>query len=57
MCQVRKRLTRHGGETIDAPSEWARWHSSGSQARREEQQSILVKPQPKSSGRIDGIEI
>ncbi|MCI0485963.1 MAG: hypothetical protein L0229_05125, partial [Blastocatellia bacterium] len=23
MCQVRKRLTRHGGETIDAPDEWA----------------------------------
>src|SRR5215471_12344669 len=57
MCQVRKRLTRHGGETIDAPSEWARWHSSSSRARREEQQSILVKPQPKSSGRIGGIEI
>jgi hypothetical protein len=22
LCQVRKRITRHGGETIDAPAQW-----------------------------------
>ena len=57
MCQVRKRLTRHGGETIDAPAEWAKWHSSSNRARREEEASVLIKPQPKSGGRIGGIEI
>jgi uncharacterized protein len=57
MCQVRKRLTRHGGETIDAPAEWAEWHSRASRARRQHEQSVLVKPQPKSGGRIGGIEI
>lgn len=57
MCQVRKRLTRHGGETIDAPDEWAKWHSERSRARREEDRAVLVKPQPKSGGRIGGIEI
>ncbi len=57
MCQVRKRMTRHGGETIDAPAAWAEWHSVQSRARRDEQTSVLVKPQPKSGGRIGGIEI
>ena len=57
MCQVRKRLTRHGGETIDAPMEWARFHSESSRARRDEENAVMVKPQPKSGGRIGGIEI
>ncbi|MGA9769847.1 MAG: ATP-binding protein [Blastocatellia bacterium] len=57
MCQVRKRLTRHGGETIDAPAEWARYHSNESRARRDEERAVMVKPQPKSGGRIGGIEI
>lgn len=57
MCQVRKRLTRHGGETIDAPAEWARYHSATSRARRDEERAVMVKPQPKSGGRIGGIEI
>ncbi|HEX8091397.1 MAG TPA: ATP-binding protein, partial [Blastocatellia bacterium] len=57
MCQVRKRLTRHGGETIDAPSEWARFYSDASRARRDEERAVLVKPQPKSGGRVGGIEV
>ncbi len=57
MCQVRKRLTRHGGETIDAPDEWARWHSERERSRRAESGALLVKPQPKSGGRLGGIEI
>ncbi len=57
LCQVRARLTSHGGETIDAPGEWAKWNSAESRARRAEEQSILVKPQPPSRGRIGGIEI
>jgi DNA helicase HerA-like ATPase len=57
MCQVRKRLTTHGGETIDAPAEWAKHFSEQNQARREEESAVLVKPQPKSGGSYGGIEI
>jgi DNA helicase HerA-like ATPase len=57
MCQVRKRLTTHGGETIDAPTEWAKWYSDRSRSRRDEQEAVLVKPEPGSRGRIGGIEI
>jgi DNA helicase HerA-like ATPase len=57
MCHVRKRLTRHGGETIDAPAAWAEWHTDRVRARREQQEAVLVKPQPKPGGRVGGIEI
>ena len=32
MCQVRKRLTKHGGETMDAPIEWQK-HFHGSRVK------------------------
>ncbi len=32
MCQVRQRLTKHGGETMDAPIEWQK-HFAGSRVR------------------------
>jgi hypothetical protein len=57
MCQVRKRMTTHGGETIDAPLEWEKWHSDRSRQRRDEENAVMVKPQPPSRGRIGGIEI
>ena len=51
MCRVRERLTRHGGETFDAPDEWARYHSKAEQQRREQDDAVLVSPpRPKKSG-------
>jgi DNA helicase HerA-like ATPase len=29
MVRVRQRITRHGGESIDAPEEWVQWFESG----------------------------
>src|ERR671939_425471 len=34
MGRVRERGTRHGGETFDAPSEWAAWHTDAARDRR-----------------------
>ncbi len=47
MCRIRKRLTQHGGETFDAPSEWAKWHSSGAQDRREQENALYITPPSK----------
>ena len=43
MCRIRPRLTQHGGETFDAPSEWMKWHSSGEHAKREETDAPYLK--------------
>lgn len=47
MCRVRARITTHGGETFDAPEEWARWHSSDARRHRAQDEAVLVKPEKK----------
>jgi len=44
MCRIRSRLTRHGGETFDAPDEWLKWHSSGEQDKRAQDNAPYLKP-------------
>lgn len=44
MCRIRPRLTRHGGETFDAPGEWMKWHSSDEQGKREHDEAPYLKP-------------
>ena len=48
MCRVRERITKHGGETFDAPGEWAKWHSAGEREHREQDNAVLVKPVKKA---------
>jgi DNA helicase HerA-like ATPase len=43
MCRIRQRLTAHGGETFDAPSEWMKWHSSDAQDKREQDNAPYLK--------------
>lgn len=42
MCRIRPRLTRHGGETFDAPTEWANYFSEKEQDKRKQDESVLM---------------
>lgn len=44
MCRIRPRITKHGGETFDAPGEWMKWHSAGETERREQDDAPYLKP-------------
>lgn len=44
MCRIRPRLTVHGGETFDAPSEWLKWHSISEQEKRDQDEAPYLKP-------------
>ncbi|HEX8145339.1 MAG TPA: ATP-binding protein [Pyrinomonadaceae bacterium] len=58
MCRVRSRLTRHGGETFDAPAEWARWHTGEEKDRRTQDNAVLGKPESnRKPEKIRGIRI
>jgi len=57
LCQVRSRLTKHGGETIDAPAEWEKYFSKQSRASRERENATLVRPKPKDTYEIDGWDL
>ncbi len=58
MCRIRQRLTEHGGETFDAPSEWMRWHAPASQDKREQENAPYLKPtSEKKTEKIGNIRI
>ncbi len=56
MCRVRERITRHGGETVDAPRQWAEWHGTRERSHRAQDNSILTK-EDKKGEKIRGIRI
>lgn len=58
MCRVRSRITRHGGETFDAPAEWAKWHTDEEREHRTQDNSVLMKPEStKKPEKVRGIRI
>jgi DNA helicase HerA-like ATPase len=57
LAAVRQRITTHGGETIDAPSEWLKYFSASSRDQRERDSAPMVKPQPKGGVKIDGWDV
>ncbi|HEV2915710.1 MAG TPA: ATP-binding protein [Pyrinomonadaceae bacterium] len=58
MCRVRERITRHGGETFDAPAEWARWHTQAEREHRAQDNAVLGKPEStRKPEKVRGIRI
>ena len=54
MCRIRKRLTEHGGETFDAPTEWLNWHSPDKREKREQETAIYRAPPSKEKDVKEG---
>jgi DNA helicase HerA-like ATPase len=53
LCQVRQRLTKHGGETLDAPNEWQKYFQTHQvQARAIDQAPVKSRVQPKMFGGV-----
>jgi hypothetical protein len=57
LAQVRPRVTKHGGETIDAPAEWEKYFAKTNKAARERQEAKLVKPKPKDTYTKEGWDL
>src|SRR5262244_1170501 len=57
LAAVRQRITKHGGETIDAPSEWRKYFHASSREQRERDSAPMVKPRPKGGVKIDGWDV
>ncbi len=56
MCRVRTRLTKHGGETFDAPSEWLRWHSAEEkESRGQDEAPYLRSGNDKKPEKLGGV--
>jgi DNA helicase HerA-like ATPase len=44
LVRVRSRISHHGGETMDAPSEWLRYFSPQAETSRDQAEALLVDP-------------
>jgi DNA helicase HerA-like ATPase len=44
LCRIRKRLTEHGGETLDAPKEWVAYFSESAKQKTEQANAPYVRP-------------
>jgi len=44
LCRVRRRITEHGAEDVDAPARWQEWFASDQAARRERDQALPAEP-------------
>ncbi|MBE2238982.1 MAG: ATP-binding protein, partial [Caldilineaceae bacterium] len=42
MLKVRKRITQHGGQDLDAPAEWMRWFEQDRPAQEERAAAMYV---------------
>lgn len=45
MLRVRRRITPHGGESIDAPAEWMKWFTQGRGAAQARDAAPLAEPE------------
>jgi hypothetical protein len=57
LCAVRQRMTKHGGETIDAPGEWQSYFSEKSVETRERENAVLVKRTSNPGMKIEGWDV
>ncbi len=58
MCRIRKRLTKHGGETFDAPAEWMKWHSKDEKEKRAIEDAVYMKESSeKKKDRVGNVRI
>jgi hypothetical protein len=45
LLRVRQRITRHGGQDVDAPAEWFRWFEEDRAALDQRDNAIIVERQ------------
>ncbi len=43
LLKVRKRITQHGGQDLDAPAEWMRWFEEDRPAQEERTTALYVE--------------
>ena len=52
ICRVRRRITEHGAEDLDAPQRWREWFANGQDSRHERDLSILLPARNRRRDRL-----
>jgi DNA helicase HerA-like ATPase len=52
LCRVRRRITAHGAEDVDAPARWLEWFASDQAGRRDRDRALPVEPETRGRSKL-----
>lgn len=52
LCRVRRRLTEHGAEDMDAPARWQEWFAEDQAGRRERDHALPAEPDTRGRSKL-----
>jgi hypothetical protein len=52
LCRVRRRITEHGAEDVDAPARWRAWFEEGRDSRRGRDEALPFEPRDRGRDKL-----
>ena len=52
LCRVRRRITEHGAEDVDAPARWLEWFAQDRASHRERDQALPAEPETRGRSKL-----
>ena len=52
LCRVRRRITEHGAEDVDAPARWQEWFAGDQAGRRERDRALPAEPKTRGRSKL-----
>jgi len=52
LCRVRRRITEHGAEDMDAPARWLEWFAGDRASQRERDWALPVEPECRGRSKL-----
>jgi DNA helicase HerA-like ATPase len=52
LCRVRRRITEHGAEDVDAPARWLEWFAEDRASGRERDQALPIEPETRGRSKL-----
>jgi len=52
LCRIRRRITEHGAEDVDAPARWLVWFAEDRASGRERDRALPVEPEARGRSKL-----
>ena len=52
LCRVRRRVTEHGAEDVDAPARWLAWFEEGRETQSKRDQALRFEPETRGRNKL-----
>ena len=52
LCRIRRRITEHGAEDVDAPARWLAWYAEDRTGQRKRDHALPAKPETRGRSKL-----